>query len=319
MRLRDGALEISARKLPEEEAAGSRCLRDVCAFAAVEALKRYAGETAGHPFAPLHEILIELLLTEPKIFASPMPPLARTLRAAGLETFGGSGRGSPWNLARIRGLGRAEVVAGTMALGLLLTWIGEDPGHGPSLLRDYLTATPAVAGYVADEVERRAAEGTRFDGQLAVLQGIAKTGPERAAVTLLAARAAEGSGDSVTAERLAHEALTAQPDLPAALLDAGEYAACRGDARAAGGYLRHSGHPPAEALRSALRRQLAPPKTTAGRNQRCSCGSGRKYKLCCLARAVRPLTGRAEVVYALLAACAQRAACAQTARHAERR
>ena len=312
MRLRDGALEISARKLPEEEAAGSRCLRDVCAFAAVEALKRYAGETAGHPFAPLHEILIELLLTEPKIFASPMPPLARTLRAAGLETFGGSGRGSPWNLARIRGLGRAEVVAGTMALGLLLTWIDEDPGHGPSLLRDYLTATPAVAGYVADEVERRAAEGTRFDGQLAVLQGIAKTGPERAAVTLLAARAAEGSGDSVTAERLAHEALTAQPDLPAALLDAGEYAACRGDARAAGGYLRHSGHPPAEALRSALRRQLAPPKTTAGRNQRCSCGSGRKYKLCCLARAVRPLTGRAEVVYALLAACAQRAACAQT-------
>src|ERR1035441_8069858 len=79
-------------------------------------------------------------------------------------------------------------------------------GHGPSLLRDYLTATPAVAGYVADEVERRAAEGTRFDGQLAVLQGIAKTGPERAAVTLLAARAAEGSGGSVTAERLAHEA-----------------------------------------------------------------------------------------------------------------
>ena len=109
-------------------------------------------------------------------------------------------------LARIRGLGRAEVVAGTMALGLLLTWIDEDPEHGPSLLRDYLTATPAVVGYVADEVERRAAEGTRFDDQLAMLQGIAKTGPERAAVTLLAARAAEGSGGSVTAERLAHEA-----------------------------------------------------------------------------------------------------------------
>src|ERR1035437_10117083 len=111
-----------------------------------------------------------------------------------------------WGQAPGPGLGGAEVVAGTMALGLLLTWIDEDPGHGPSLLRDYLTATPAVAGYVADEVERRAAEGTRFDGQLAVLQGIAKTGPERAAVTLLAARAAEGSGGSVTAERLAHEA-----------------------------------------------------------------------------------------------------------------
>ena len=190
--------------------------------------------------------------------------------------------------------------------------IDEDPEHGPSLLRDYLMASPAVVGYVAGEVERRAAEGTRFDHQLAVLQGIAKSGRERAAVTLLAARAAEGTGDSDTAERLAHEALTAQPDLPAALLDAGEYAACRGDARAADGYLRRSGHPPAEALRGALKRQLAPPKTTASRNQPCSCGSGRKYKMCCLAKATRPLTDRAEVVYALLAAYAQRAASAET-------
>jgi len=111
------------------------------------------------------------------------------------------------------------------------------------LLRDYLTLSPAVVGYVADEVERRAAEGTRFDDQLAVQHQIAETRPERAAVTLLAARAAEGSGDSDTAERLVHEALTAQPDLPAALLNAGEYAACRGDARAADGYLRDSCHP----------------------------------------------------------------------------
>jgi hypothetical protein len=313
LRLRDGALEISALK-PPKSTPGTGRLRDVCAFAVVDALKRYLEETIEHPFVPLHEILIDLLFTEPKIFASPSPPLAWTLRAAGLETFGGSVgvRGTPWNLARIRGLDRADVVAGTMALGLLLTWIDEDPGHGPSLLRDYLTVSPAVVGYIADEVERRAAEGARFDDQLALLHRIAKTGPERAAVTLLAARAADGSGDSDTAERLTHEALTAQPDLPAALLDAGEYAACRGDARAADGYLRHSGHPPAEALRGALKRQLAPPKTVTGRNQPCPCGSGRKYKMCCLAKVVYPLTDRAEVVYALLAGYAQRAAAAET-------
>jgi len=313
VRLRDGALEISAGKPPEQDPGAWR-VRDVCAFGAVEALKRYAEGPADHPSAPLDEILLDLLFTEPKIFASPLPPLARTLHAAGLETFGGrvGVRGTAWNLARIRGLGRAEVVAGTMALGLLLTWIDEDPEHGPSLLRDYLTVSPAVVGYVADEVERRAAEGTRFDDQLAVLQGIAKPGPERAAVRLLAARAAEGAGDSGTAEHLVHEALTEQPDLPAALLDAGEYAACRGDARAADGYLRHGGHPPAEALRGALKRQLAPPKATAGRNQPCPCGSGRKYKMCCLAKAVHPLTDRAEAVYALLATYAQRAAAAET-------
>ncbi len=313
VRLRDGGLEISAGKPPEQDPGAWR-VRDVCAFGAVEALKRYAEGTADHPSAPLDEILLDLLFTEPKIFASPLPPLARTLHAAGLETFGGrvGVRGTAWNLARIRGLGRAEVAAGTMALGLLLTWIDEDPEHGPSLLRDYLTVSPAVVGYVADEVERRAAEGTRFDDQLAVLQGIAKPGPERAAVRLLAARAAEGAGDSGTAEHLVHEALTEQPDLPAAWLDAGEYAACRGDARAADGYLRHGGHPPAEALRGALKRQLAPPKATAGRNQPCPCGSGRKYKMCCLAKAVHPLTDRAEAVYALLATYAQRAAAAET-------
>src|ERR1019366_3188083 len=102
------------------------------------------------------------------------------------------------------------------------------------------------------EVERRAADGTRFDDQLAVLQGIAATGPERAAVTLLAARAAEGGGDSDIAARLARGARTAKPVLPAALLDAGESAACGGAARAADGSLRHSGHPPADALRGAL-------------------------------------------------------------------
>lgn len=49
-----------------------------------------------------------------------------------------------------------------------------------------------------------------------------------------------------------------------------------------------------------------------GRNQPCPCGSGRKYKMCCLATAVHPLTDRAEVVYALLATYAQRAAGAET-------
>ncbi len=194
VRLRDSALEISAGKPPEQTAGAGR-LRDACAFAAVEALKRYVEGTADHPFAPLHEILLELLLTEPKIFAPPMPPLARTLRAAGLETFGGSVgvRGTPWNLARIRGLGRAEVVAGTMALGLLLTWIDEDPEHGPSLLRDYLIPRPrwsATSRTRWNAARPRAPDSTT---SLPCFSGSRRPAAERAAVTLLAARAAEGT------------------------------------------------------------------------------------------------------------------------------
>nr|WP_228646923.1 hypothetical protein [Microtetraspora sp. AC03309] len=120
-------------------------------------------------------------------------------------------------MTRIRGLDRPVVAAGTMALTMLMAWIDEDPDHAPALLRDYLTLSPEVVGYVADEVERRAAEGVRFDDQLAKLRSIAATGPERAAVTLLAAQAAEGAGQSGDVACLVHEALAVQPDLPAAL------------------------------------------------------------------------------------------------------
>ncbi|MEO3862139.1 SEC-C domain-containing protein [Acrocarpospora sp. B8E8] len=313
VRLRDGSLEISRARLPKITRRAER-VRDACVMASVQALNLYLEETADITVAPLHEILLQLLLTEPTNFASPLPPLARMLRAAGMETFGGcvGVPGAPWNLARIRGLDRAEVVAGTMALGLLLAWIDDDPQHAPSLLRDYLSTTPAVVGYVAAEVERRTAEGTRFGPQLAELRSIARTGLERAAVAMLAARAAEGAGDSEAAERLVHEALAAQPDLPAALADAGEYAACRGDMRAADDYLRHSGHHPSEALRGPIKRLLVDPKSATGRNQPCPCGSGRKYKACCAAKAVHPLADRAEAVYALLATYAQRARAGET-------
>lgn len=178
-------------------------------------------------------------------------------------------------------------------------------------LEDYGRA-PAVTAYVDDEVERRTADGASFASQLAMLRQAAVTAPERAAVALLQARSAEGAGDSATAERLTSEALAAQPGLRPALMDAGEYAACRGDVHAADRYLRQADHPVAEMLRTALRCQLAPPKPARGRNQPCPCGSGRKYKVCCLAKAVHPLADRVETLYALLATYAQRATYAET-------
>jgi hypothetical protein len=57
VRLRGGALEISARK-PPKHTVGTGRVRDVCAFAAVEALKQYAEGAVDHPFVPLDEILI---------------------------------------------------------------------------------------------------------------------------------------------------------------------------------------------------------------------------------------------------------------------
>ncbi|MDA0633287.1 SEC-C metal-binding domain-containing protein [Nonomuraea sp. MCN248] len=313
VRLRDGGLEISAAEVPEETGR-ARQVRDFMLLAATEAMRIYLEEDRESPIAPFDELLVSLLRSDPELLADPLPPLARMLRGAGMETFGGSVGvpGVPWDLSRVRGLRREEVVAGAMAVGMLVLWAEEDPEHAPTLLRDYLTATPGVIGYVADEVEVRAAEGARFGEQLAKLGAIAKTPAERAAVTLLLARSAEGSGDSAEAERLVHEALAAQPALVPALADAGEYAACRGELHAADDYLRRSGLVPADSLRRAMRNLLVPPRTKTGRNHPCPCGSGRKHKLCCLNNAVHPITERAKLLYALLATYVQRAPARET-------
>ena len=306
--LADRILDIG--KAPEPDAGNADRLRAACADAAADALESYGRGTADHPFAPLPDILLGLLREDAAFFTPPLPPIGQVLRASGLETFGGSVavRGAPWNLRRIHGLDRADVVAGTEALGLLLERASERAAEALG----HLTTSEAATSYLADEVERRTAEGADFMEPLAALAAAAATSRERAAVMLLTARAAEGRGDSATAEKFIHDAITTGPDLQAALLDAGEYAACRGDVRAADGYLRRVDHVVARNMRTALARLLVPPKAERGRNQPCPCGSGRKYKACCLSKAVHPIAERAELLYALLASYAERAAGSET-------
>lgn len=155
-RLRDGALELSVSEPPGEsadESSGRSRLQDACAITAIDALKKYAAGAIDYPFAPLHQILLDLLDAEPAIFGSPAPPLSRALYSAGLEAFGDNVglRGTPWNLASIDGLGRAEAVAAIMTISMLLTWSDDDAKHAPKLLRDYLTFSPQVIGFAADE------------------------------------------------------------------------------------------------------------------------------------------------------------------------
>jgi hypothetical protein len=309
LRLRDGYIEVGVTRPSAEPSRWVDEVRVAGVVAAEDALDRYP-ESEDHeaPTADLARLIAELLLASPELGAAPLPPLRPVLREVGCEVFGGrvGVRGVTWDLARVRSLGRAETVAAIRVLRALLTWDGHDAPAAPELL-GRLTTAEEVVRYVADEVERRTAvEGVSFTGPLDRLRAAARGSAERAAVTLLCARAAEGAADSLIAERLVHQALADQPRLAPALMDAGEYAACRGDLRAADGYLRRVNHPVAGSLLKAVRSVLDEPAVT-GRNQPCPCGSGRKYKVCCLARDVRPLTVRAPLLYALLAMYAQRA------------
>ena len=80
------------------------------------------------------------------------------------------------------------------------------------------------------------------------------------------------------------------------------FAADRGDAAEAARLLRAGGvRPDDERLGAGLWAELQPflarPKATAGRNDPCPCGSGRKYKACHLGREVVPLADRAAWLY----------------------
>jgi hypothetical protein len=310
-RLCDGALELTASK-PVPPGPGAVRVAAACASAAAEALEGYGRGVTATPFGALHEVLIRLLFTEREVFASPQP-LGRSLREIGLETFGGSVgvRGTSWNLSRLSPLSHKEAVAGTKATGLLLDPAPLTDQKARQAL-EYVMSSPAVTGYVGGEVERRTAQGTDLGDQLARIADVVQSPPERSASWFLKARAAEGGGDSVTAETLISHALAGQPRPTGALKDAAEYAVCRGDARAADGHLRRADDPASNALRAALGHLLVPPKTATARNQPCPCGSGRKYKMCCLGKEAHPLADRAEALYALLATHAQRPAYTET-------
>ncbi len=189
---------------------------------------------------------------------------------------------------------------------------GEDPldAAGIRFMLDALTlATDSALGFLSAQIECHTAQNQVsrrvVEMQLAALRSQARSREEKAAVALIAARAAEGAGDSTTACDVLAEALTLRPGLEPALHDAAQYAAARGDYVTVDRYLRRSDIP--SPLRAGLSEAIAATPPDVGRNTACPCGSGRKYKACCRLDAVPPLSARAQLIYALLGTYAERA------------
>jgi hypothetical protein len=178
---------------------------------------------------------------------------------------------------------------------------------------EWLTS-PDVIGMVADSAELVATG----DEEHPWLRGIMALDPEDCPGVreLLLARVEEGSGRSDEARLLVRSCLRVAPGLRPAVRDAMEYELCAGDwARAFELASSLGDEPIAVPLLRPLDRLREPAQGAerAGRNQPCSCGSGRKYKACCRAKdldgGTHPLTLRAPALYAMLATYAQRAKC----------
>ncbi|GLV08481.1 hypothetical protein MyChFU_18010 [Mycobacterium intracellulare subsp. chimaera] len=158
-------------------------------------------------------------------------------------------------------------------------------------------ADPVVAATVLDEIRS-------VDGQFGVALGVFAESAEplapraaRPALRWLRAKAHEALGDMEEGEAALHAAESLDSSWPLTLLSLVRYASDRSDAERGLALLRRAGAPHDHELVQLLERFRVAPRSDLGRNQRCWCGSGRKYKVCHLNREQLPLDQRAAWLY----------------------
>lgn len=161
-----------------------------------------------------------------------------------------------------------------------------------------LLADPAVAIAVLAEID--CDHDRRSDIALgAFAQSAEPLAPRaaRPALRWLRANAHERLGDVEEAEANFLAAESLNPDWPPTLLDLARYASDRGEAERGLSLLRRAGAPADHRLVELLEHFRPASRPGFGRNDRCWCGSGRKYKKCHINREQLPLEERAAWLY----------------------
>jgi hypothetical protein len=324
-RVREGTVEVGLAEAVD-------AVQDLGARRLVAVVERELTETGatGHdrlaPALPLTQLVLQAMVEAPGVQRRPTAPLAELLTGAGLETHRWLvGRaGTDWQeWDEVLGLddedddadqgdeGEADMFARVAELfgmdeqavegAAMVTGVIELCGRSPEALRE-VSGYPGLTRRLAQVLDvpgvaeliqvfglgQPAAEG--FLGAVADAAG----GGLEAPPTWLLARVAEQRGDPLAAEALDLRAAEIDPDFVPALLDAARAAEDRGDARTARERLLRAGieRDSPQLLRVEHYARLRP-AAAVGRNAPCPCGSGRKYKQCCLQRAALPLRDRA--------------------------
>lgn len=245
--------------------------------------------------------VLDVLADVPDAFRTPTLPLGELAVSAGLERrgleFGPADR--PWlthaqQAFRRRGDELAADLVDWLAsplrtvVGVMVEWLGDAdalPASSVAKARDAL-ATEGVAG-MAGELFR----GHTAPGRLArFVEALGGPGNDAAtpSIHVLVGIAAELGGRFDDAEQEFRAALDVDPGQLDAVVELGILASDRGDAVEAERRFRSASGP--EAWLRALS-GLLPPRAT-GRNEPCPCGSGRKFKQCCLVNPTTPVERR---------------------------
>ncbi|MCB0932921.1 MAG: SEC-C domain-containing protein, partial [Mycobacterium sp.] len=160
-----------------------------------------------------------------------------------------------------------------------------------------LLAEPIVTAAVLDQIgneNEREATALRF-----FAESLEPMVPRQArpALRWLRAQAFELLGDLEAAEATLEAAESLDESWPLTLMSLARYAGDRGNAERGLSLLRRAGVPEDHESVVLLKHFLPTPRTGLGRNERCWCGSGRKYKVCHLNREELPLEDRAAWLY----------------------
>lgn len=230
------------------------------------------------------------------IFRTPTQPLADLLDAAGFAHDGDfiARKGFDFEEHRrsfdIKGLQYTHDLNESEALGVLgfielARQLGSDPIAALS------TQVEIFSDFGNPDVAIAALESVASDGSVgpsigAAAEFIAESGPRRARVGALwiAARAALNSGRILDSERLLESALELDGAWYPAVEDLARLASIRGDAARVQSLLGRIEEGTADPLYDFVGQFLAQDRPELGRNDKCWCGSGRKYKSCHLGK-----------------------------------
>ncbi|HEX4219271.1 MAG TPA: DUF1841 family protein [Acidimicrobiales bacterium] len=295
-RLEPGTVEVA----PEPEPA---IVPDTLAARLRSSFDRF-GEGDGMPVDSV-ELLCQLAVDAPALVKGVLAPIGEMLARAGFETRDGyvAPVGADWDaFSRLREVARVASAHGlALDAAHALVMVSElnrvfrlkglkDLDRDVADEAGMFLAMPGFGEAFAEATEEHPIETRAF---VATLGRLTNRG-HRAQLAWVESLVAGRAGMPEEAEECLRTALLIDPDHQPALQDAAWYASDRGDATRALRFLDDLDDDPDEARTDLLREYLPPRGVTVGRNDPCPCGSGRKYKHCCLraADSARPLPER---------------------------
>ncbi|KQU58137.1 hypothetical protein ASG84_15920 [Rhodococcus sp. Leaf278] len=262
-------------------------------------------------------VVYQLMHDRPDLFTKPGPPLSELFVDAGFDQSDDSVARTGFDFDAEAATTRTNLVSNTFgvdaadarALVLFGDIMRDIRGEAPYDAQQRAEAAvsggadelaPLARSQVAALAVRRQLDG---DGAAEALKQVAdallKAGSRqvKAAAYWFLATALDRLGDAISAEKALEKALDADSHFEPAVLSLAEYASTRGNAVRGLSLLGRIDPAAGADLREMLEPYVPRDRPDLGRNDRCWCGSGRKYKVCHLGKNVLSLEERAQWLY----------------------